>query len=334
MSQPSKIRDPRDRILNSHAPNLANLEKPLRQLLTTVRYWEGVRPKDIQRELGRNIRIRRDRTVLFNGLTQVQRSVNFGEDHQYILGNLYYYLFIYFKQRLSDRENPVDPTLYPLLHACFSDKLPIPKGFDRLLTKDDFARTAIRKFCETHQGTYFGYRFGTSRNVRVSGEQTIVKILIKIFPWEYGFAHYEILYRGRNDRQHRGPYNRVIDGPICVIGNRAHFIGQEDTRDHLSYMVWFHYGGQKGPAIGDEYRKGIVTASNPDEKIFAAQLVYRRISENLDQKIESSEIGVFPSSELTETDDALKQILENGWLKNTGRQGDVLELSPIDSPHS
>jgi len=38
-------------------------------------------------------------------------------------------------------------------------------------------------------------------------------------------------------------------------------------------------------------------------------------------------------NELTKTDDALKQILDNGWLKNTGRELDVLELGPIDSPH-
>jgi len=58
-------------------------------------------------------------------------------------------------------------------------------------------------------------------------------------------------------------------------------------------MVWFHYGGHKGSAVGHEYRKGIVTASNPDEKIFSAQLVYRRISELLDQKIESSDRSIF-----------------------------------------
>jgi len=330
MSQPPKFRDPRDRIINLHSPNLARLEKPLRQLLATVRYWDGVKPKAIQKELCRNVRARPERTVLFNGLTQTLRSVNFGEDHQYIIGNLYYYLFIYFKQRLSENDNPIDPVIYPLLHACFGDKLPIPTGFDRLLTRDDPAGTAIGKFCETHKGIYYGYRYGTSRNVRTGNDETIVRLLIKIFPFESGFARYKMLYRGKNDRQHRGPYNRVIEGSISVIGNRAHFIGQEDTRDHLSYMVWWHYGGQRGPETGHEYRKGIVTASNPDEKLFAAQLVYRRISETVDQAIDSSGIGVFSAGELLKIDEALKPILDNGWLINTANGLNILELDPID----
>jgi hypothetical protein len=330
MQQPSKLRDPRDRIISEHSPNLAKLEKSLRQLLTTVRYWDGVKPKAIQNELCRNVRAPPERTVLFNGLTQTLRAVNFGEDHQYIIGNLYYYLFIYFKQRLTDAENPVDPVIYPLLHTCFGNRLPIPTGFDRLLTRDDPARTAIEKFCETHKGIYYGYRFATSRNLRTTSDMAIVRILIKIFPFESGFARYQMLYRGKNDRQHRGPYTRIIEGSISVIGNRAHFIGQEDTRDHLSYMVWWHYGGQRGPETGHEYRKGIVTASNPDEKLFSAQLVYRRVSESLDDTIDSSGLGVFTASDLVAMDEALKPILDHGWLINTASGNNVLELDPID----
>jgi hypothetical protein len=322
---------PRDALLSEHAPDLANLETPLRQLLVTVRYWDGEKAADIQHELVRDISSPPERTVIFNGLTQVNRSVDFGEDHEYIIGNLYYYLFLYFRQKLKSRGNSVASVLYPLLHECFADRLPIPKGFDRLLTKDDLGKAAVRKFCATHHGVYYGYRYGTSRNRRFSEHRSVVRFLIKIFPWQFGFAKYKIIYRGKTDGQYRGIYNRTIAGSVCVIGKRAHFIGQEDTRDHLSYMVWPHPGGETGPHIADEYRKGIVTASNPDEKLFSAQLIYRRISTNLEKDIEPGEIGVFSIAELAKIDDAFNRIIDNNWLENTAKELDILELDPIDS---
>jgi hypothetical protein len=57
-------------LLSEHAPDLANLEIPLRQLLVTVRYWDGEKAAEIQRELVRDIRNPPERTVIFNGLTQ------------------------------------------------------------------------------------------------------------------------------------------------------------------------------------------------------------------------------------------------------------------------
>src|SRR5215475_8076025 len=205
---PPPRQSPRDLLLSEHAPDLANLETPLRRLLVTVRYWDGEKAGEIQRELVRDIIRPPERTVIFNGLTQVNRSVDFGEDHEHILGNLYYYLFLYFRQRLKSRGNPVDPVLYPLLHECFGDQLPIPKGFDRILTKDDFSRAAVRKFCATHHGIYYGYRYGTSRNLQFSTDRAVVRFLIKVFPWQSGFAKYKIVYRGKTDAQYRGTYHR------------------------------------------------------------------------------------------------------------------------------
>jgi hypothetical protein len=166
---------PRDALLSEHAPDLKSLETPLRQLLVTVRYWDGERAADIQQELVRGISNPPERTVIFNGLTQISRSVNFEEDHEYVIGNLYYYLFLYFRQKLSSRGSPVSPVLYPLLHECFADRLPIPKGFDRLLIKDDIGRAAVRRFCNSHCGVYYGYRYGTSRNLRFNDERSVVR---------------------------------------------------------------------------------------------------------------------------------------------------------------
>jgi hypothetical protein len=330
MPRPPVRKDPRDELINEHRPDLAELEKPLRRLLVLVRYWDGEKAADIHQELVRNIANRSDRTVVFNGLTQVDRHVKFGDDHEYILGNLYYYLFLHFRQRFRARNNTIDPLVYPLLHQCFGDRLPIPKGFDRLLTRDDLRQAAVRKFCGSHQGLYFGYRFGTSRDLRYNDGRTVAKFLIKVFPWEFGFAKYNLVYRGKNNPKFSGPYDRTISGPICVIGDRAHFVGQEDSRDHLSYMVWPHSGGQTGPQP-NEFRKGIMTASDPDEKLFSAQFVYTRISEDCTTKADEFDIGVFTLPELMASDDAVRRIIDQKWLENTARELDVLELDPIDS---
>jgi hypothetical protein len=322
---------PRDALIKEHSPNLDELERPLRRLLVIVRYWEGEQPAEIYGELVRDIADPPDRTVVFNGLTQVGRVVNFGEDYEHILGNMYYYLFRHFRSKLRTKPSSVDPLIYPLLHDCFGDRLAIPRGFNRLLTRDDPGQAGVKRFCGTHQGTYYGYRFGTSRDLRFSDERTVVRFLIKVFPWQYGFAQYSLVYRGKNDLKFLGQYTRTIDGPICVIGNRAHFIGQEDTRDHLSYMVWPHSGGQTGPRVGDEFRKGIVTASNPDEKLFSAQLVYRRISTDHAMEFQATDIGIFALKELMEADESLRRIIEHKWLENSGKELDVLELDPIDS---
>jgi hypothetical protein len=96
-------------------------------------------------------------------------------------------------------------------------------------------------------------------------------------------------------------------------------------------MIWPHPGGETGPHIADEYRKGIVTASNPDEKLFSAQLIYRRIATNLDREIEPDEIGVFSVAELMKVDEAFSRIIENKWLENAVKDLNILELDPIDS---
>jgi hypothetical protein len=93
-------------------------------------------------------------------------------------------------------------------------------------------------------------------------------------------------------------------------------------------MVWPHADGERGPHI-DEYRKGIVTASNPDEKLFSAQLVYRRISEDVEKEIEPGAIGVFSVNELIKDDAAFNRIIDNIWLNNTAKDLDILELDPI-----
>jgi hypothetical protein len=144
----------------------------------------------------------------------------------------------------------------------------------------------------------------------------MMRFAVHIFPFREGMGKYRLTYHGRN-------YVRRIEGAISVTADRAYFLGREDTRDHLSWMVW-HPILTTDP--GPEPGKGIVQAANPEQKLFSALLIYRRWPDKAPSEVECERwCGPTDAS-----DEFEKQIKQEGWLNNRAKDLHILEVDDLD----